>query len=109
MSDLRICRKCGHTVSYNSYFKAYYCMQCGNMVTPPKTVFDVITSSPENMVECLSAVAPFSICDLVCGNKCTAIDNFRGTAEEQCKDKIRKFLSRSMTTEENEDGEDNVV
>jgi DNA-directed RNA polymerase subunit M/transcription elongation factor TFIIS len=27
---MKICEKCGRIVSYNSYFKAYYCDQCGH-------------------------------------------------------------------------------
>lgn len=27
---MKICEKCGRAVSYNSYFKAYYCDECGN-------------------------------------------------------------------------------
>lgn len=27
---MKICKKCGKIVSYNSYFKGYYCDQCGN-------------------------------------------------------------------------------
>lgn len=25
-----VCKKCGKIVSYNSYFKAYYCDECGH-------------------------------------------------------------------------------
>ena len=27
---MKICKKCGKIVSYDSYFKGYYCDQCGN-------------------------------------------------------------------------------
>lgn len=27
---MKICKKCGKIVSHNSYFKGYYCDQCGN-------------------------------------------------------------------------------
>lgn len=27
---MKICKKCGKIVSYNSYFKGYYCGECGN-------------------------------------------------------------------------------
>ncbi len=27
---IKICRKCNHTMAYDSYFKAYICRQCGN-------------------------------------------------------------------------------
>lgn len=28
---MKICKKCGSSAGYNSYFKAYYCDKCGNL------------------------------------------------------------------------------
>lgn len=93
MGNFKLCPKCGHSIAYDPYFKAYCCRQCGHTIALPKTAFEVASSSVENiLVECLFAIAPFSICDLVCENKCTAIDNFNLTAKEQCKAKIREFF-----------------
>lgn len=43
---MKICKKCGKIVSYNSYFKAYYCDQCGyyEPKTEAKINTDIIKS-----------------------------------------------------------------
>lgn len=28
---MKICKKCGSSAGYNSYFKYYYCDKCGNL------------------------------------------------------------------------------
>lgn len=44
-------------------------------------------------VSCLLAAIPiFTLCDVVCGGRCCAIQGFSDKPEVQCQRKIKKFL-----------------
>ena len=64
-------------------------MPCGRMGSKPQTNADRIRSmTDEEMVEFLFEYGAYTVCDLVCGGGCTAVDSFKETASQKCREII---------------------
>lgn len=63
------------------------------------TLFQEISSSPEAMAEFLADRVVLPPCVLICGGDCSAVDGFRKTGREICKEKIVAFLNQRVIEE----------
>lgn len=63
------------------------------------TLFQKISSSPEAMAEFLADRVVLPPCVLICGGDCSAVDGFRKTGREICKEKIVSFLNQRVIEE----------
>ena len=54
-NSLKVCPKCQTIISYNYYFKTYYCMSCGyyeeNAIVQEATTPSLATMAPQEIAE----------------------------------------------------------
>lgn len=58
----------------------------------------------QKLIEVMADNAVLSICSLVCGGKCTAIDGFNTSKDEVCKSKITAFLNKYLEASNMQNG-----
>lgn len=70
--------------------------------SPTKSHGELIrSSSDDDIAEWVSEYGPYSFCDVICGEQCTAFATLDQTAKEVCIDKVIKWLASEVRESEN--------
>lgn len=57
---MKLCKKCGKLMGYNSYFGGYYCTSCGKLEVERKSTITIVRKQPKRKEVIPSKVVVYS-------------------------------------------------